>query len=674
MSKYLKTKLLRCKRGFSLIEVLVATSIISVIGLGVASVISINSKSTKQQQAVMTAMLAREKIEAALKNQASWAKTLQANSSLSCLLSASGCSLPVGNGGYQNFVVYGADSTEKLSYDSSDITSKLTLSGDHCSSNETNLDNCPIWFEAQWKPICAAYPCQDASVDIQVYLRTYLNNIAVTLNSDLYQFSTLISSGQTGKQAACVSLGGTYNAINQTCYPKYAGKTCASLGLPNQILKAVTINGDIQCGTLYHGSCNIPTEVVSGFLADGSVTCKPKVTGGICPVNCVGAWGACSAACGGGTQTYTITTPAANGGLPCANANGATQACNTNACPVNCVGAWGACNVACGGGTQVFTVTTPPANGGTACIANNGDTQACNTGACNLAVDCDGYWNACNPATGLQSFTITQAPQNGGLACPASPKTCAVDCQGSWSVCNAGSRTYTWSYPPLNGGLACPYANGTTDTAACITAVCGSADGTTAAVVPGAASLCNVGSPTNQFDQLINGGSSIYVMHQWQCMVSGSDFKWCSMNGLGCPSTVAWNSGPNSCSGSFDFTVGPIGNQTAHFTDNIAPETGTALYTCSMNGTLSSAAAPICDPPFLACNKMPINTTVNWYLGGDCSGPAPAQFTGAGTVPHGSIDLVWDTVADPRVGRATLQCVNGAWQINNVIAMTCYIP
>jgi hypothetical protein len=52
------------------------------------------------------------------------------------------------------------------------------------------------------------------------------------------------------------------------------------------------------------------------------------------PVNCQGAWGACTGTCGTGTQTYVITTPSANGGLACPVANGATQSCALTACPV----------------------------------------------------------------------------------------------------------------------------------------------------------------------------------------------------------------------------------------------------------------------------------------------------------------------------------------------------
>ncbi len=51
-----------------------------------------------------------------------------------------------------------------------------------------------------------------------------------------------------------------------------------------------------------------------------------------CPVNCEWSdWSACSASCGGGTQTRTILIEANYGGLECEGS--ASRACNTQACP-----------------------------------------------------------------------------------------------------------------------------------------------------------------------------------------------------------------------------------------------------------------------------------------------------------------------------------------------------
>eukprot|EP01050_Picozoa_sp_SAG11_P022030 SAG11_NODE_4056_length_2084_cov_1.550630_1_plen_481_part_00 len=129
--------------------------------------------------------------------------------------------------------------------------------------------------------------------------------------------------------------------------------------------------------------------------AEGAVNLADPITLTIsAPVDCEGMWQdwddiECSAACGGGTQTrsYTVSTPAANGGEACPEDE--TQDCNMNPCPVDCEGMWQdwddiECSAACGGGTQTrsYTVSTPAANGGEACPEVETQTQDCNTDPC----------------------------------------------------------------------------------------------------------------------------------------------------------------------------------------------------------------------------------------------------------------------------------------------------
>jgi hypothetical protein len=137
--------------------------------------------------------------------------------------------------------------------------------------------------------------------------------------------------------------------------------------------------------------------------------------------------------------------------------------------PVSCIGSWSACLPACGGGTQIFTITQPAANGGANCANANGDVQSCG-GPCpppSTPVNCDGYWDVCNPSTGQQNFVVTQTPMNGGTACPASPQSCPVACAGGWGACSGGAKTFTVTQPALNGGASCSYADGATDSTGC---------------------------------------------------------------------------------------------------------------------------------------------------------------------------------------------------------------
>ena len=107
-----------------------------------------------------------------------------------------------------------------------------------------------------------------------------------------------------------------------------------------------------------------------------------------CQVSDFSAWSACSATCGGGvrTRTRSITQAPQNGGAACP-ALVQTEACNNQPCAVDCQmsdwSAWSACSAQCGGGTQTRTrsIIQAPQNGGAACGPTE-EQRACNTQAC----------------------------------------------------------------------------------------------------------------------------------------------------------------------------------------------------------------------------------------------------------------------------------------------------
>lgn len=146
------------------------------------------------------------------------------------------------------------------------------------------------------------------------------------------------------------------------------------------------------------------------------------------------SWTACSADCGGGTQTGTryCTNPAPeNGGLECLRENNTrgleetkTQTCNTEACPSTgpwTVSDWTACSADCGSGTQTRTVTCDYDE----CIGTEPITsQVCNTQGCAIDGGWSAWttWTACsvNCGSGIQTRTRycnNPTPENGGLEC-----------------------------------------------------------------------------------------------------------------------------------------------------------------------------------------------------------------------------------------------------------------
>ena len=262
--------------------------------------------------------------------------------------------------------------------------------------------------------------------------------------------------------------------------------------------------GDCECG--YFGCWRY--LVIDQYPQNGGEAC-PTAWFIACgdPVNCEGEWSECSGACGTtGSQTFTITTPAENGGAACDYADGATQSCQNEACepegtcptecdyaggqvpdgqggyktcpamdpcPVPCVlGDYDTCSAECGGGTQTQIILVPAQYGG----ACEPDTRACNTDPC--PIDCEGDWGECEGecgSTGTQTFTVTQPAMYGGEECAfedgatqtCDTDPCPEDCYGEWGDCvgecgTTGEQTFAILQQAQYGGAECEFEDGAT--------------------------------------------------------------------------------------------------------------------------------------------------------------------------------------------------------------------
>ena len=192
--------------------------------------------------------------------------------------------------------------------------------------------------------------------------------------------------------------------------------------------------------------------LASAAPLDGSVTVT--VNPAPVPVNCVGSWSACS----NGTQTYTITTNAANGGTACPATNGATQTCGVT-------GGWSgwspaSCPSACGqsASTQTRTCTSPAPSGGGATCSGSSTNNCPATSACPVNGSCSGTHYSCNSGTssnnvnGTSSYTWSCVGSNGGgtaLCSENKPMTGTLTPANSSCTIASGASscnvTLTWS-------------------------------------------------------------------------------------------------------------------------------------------------------------------------------------------------------------------------------------
>jgi len=156
-------------------------------------------------------------------------------------------------------------------------------------------------------------------------------------NKYVSSYSSLPSYSQLSDVATYDATTNSYICPASSPVPSFVnGKIICS---PND---TVSVFNCIPGTTFSYGSCINGTSVATrtGDIQplNGGTQCPP-VTSNVSCANCSGswsAWGACSAACGGGIQkqTYTISNQSSNGGAPCSNNTGDvnTQSCNTQAC------------------------------------------------------------------------------------------------------------------------------------------------------------------------------------------------------------------------------------------------------------------------------------------------------------------------------------------------------
>lgn len=187
-----------------------------------------------------------------------------------------------------------------------------------------------------------------------------------------------------------------------------------------------------------------------------------------------GAWGACSASCGTGTQsrspfclgsdgkTYDLSNCGCGPNTSnywCAET---AQACNTNLCPSYAWVApeWSTCTVLCGGGIQTRAVqcmntVENAAVANTFCTAAQpAGVQSCNTQACSTYKWSPGIWESCSRSCGggAQQRSVTCTNEQGtvvsnGLCTdpkPATSQICNVQAcpkfqwiVSDWSTCSA---------------------------------------------------------------------------------------------------------------------------------------------------------------------------------------------------------------------------------------------
>ncbi|MBY0451870.1 MAG: hypothetical protein K2P92_02465, partial [Bdellovibrionaceae bacterium] len=464
---------IRNKKAFSLVEIMVAIVCTFIVGIGFFAIQRNLSKGDADLKVINTIIEKKRVFDTVLSDRKAFLNTINRpeNANMACLRNGGSCDnryiANTYNENQDRIVVY--DQNNQLFYDGRATNTKgFTDKGTACDGfkydGEGN-DECPIGFAVSWFV---------GNADV-----TKANNITFVAkmvynpsdkNSQKRKINSQVNSQMSAYDSAQIfSLKDRPNTTVISCMQ---GSTEIFNGGVYRFFETANVNIGSTCAS----------EARVCTVINGAASLSGSYTNTTCTQNCYGEFSSCTAPCGGGTRTFTRQIERNDWGLDCAYPTGYTEACNTQSCAAitDCQVTWGPCSQPCGGGQQNFTITTPAANGGLACPTGP---RACNTQSCAVPTDCQGTWAPCSQTCGggQQAFVISTAPTNGGAACPVSPRTCnpqacppinpPVDCAGTWGSCSAtcgtGQQNFVVTTPASNGGAACPTSPRDCNTQAC---------------------------------------------------------------------------------------------------------------------------------------------------------------------------------------------------------------
>lgn len=268
------------KNGFSLIEVLIITSLLGLISLGILSHLENSWRQQKRQMLKYELSVVKGQIEGYISDPVLWTAIMNdshnSSGNFSCLQTASDCSSqtsPAVN------PIYGiVDVKGTVIYNLSPGGFGFDHQGNPCNgfSNSGN-DKCPFSYSLRWEPLCTSNPCINPNLHITGTLLYKPKTQALgPLNPAHYNIDFIRYNKEGTVAGTCSAIGGTYDPATQKCnLPVTLAGVCSSM--------AGTYNSTSNtCTFAQVSNCPVST-VMTGTNSDGTLKCDDKLAAGSCP-------------------------------------------------------------------------------------------------------------------------------------------------------------------------------------------------------------------------------------------------------------------------------------------------------------------------------------------------------------------------------------------------------
>ena len=274
------------ENGFSVVEVLVALGLLSIVGVGTSTMVFNMMSSNNYVTMGNAALNLRTELTSILSDDRAWVNTINdttvnpdASSAFGCLRTSTACAAGV----YPFTPKLVNNTLFRATYDPQTLAARgFNANGAICNTYSAAVpnDSCPVRYTFTWQPICpAAGPCIRPQIRIRLIFNFSATNKYAQLNPERYGNDNIVLGNQASmySESSCILMGGAWNSATQVCTPAKVIITCVRSSyscIPEATCATLSGGSTPTCGAYDGVNCTC-SAFITQCTANGSCTCPP---------------------------------------------------------------------------------------------------------------------------------------------------------------------------------------------------------------------------------------------------------------------------------------------------------------------------------------------------------------------------------------------------------------